>query len=108
MGIVRSFFPGHVRLRCSILKDADIANKAMSAMKELGFEGSFTYNSQTGSILIEYDPKVMTVDKIMPLKSMLKDVMKLREKVLIYSPKNKPFLLSEIDRLKEEAKKLLN
>lgn len=108
MGIVRSFFPGHVRLRCSILKDADIANKAMSAMKELGFEGSFTYNSQTGSILIEYDPKVMTVDKIMPLKSMLKDVMKLREKVLIYSPKNKPFLLSEIDKLKDEAKKLLN
>ncbi len=108
MGIVRSFFPGHVRLRCSILKDADIANKAMSAMKELGFEGSFTYNPQTGSILIEYDPKVMTVDKIMPLQSMLKDVMRLREKVIIYSPKNKAFLLSEIDRLKEEAKKLLN
>lgn len=106
MSVVTSFFPGHIRLRCPILKDKDITDAVINAVKELGVNAFFTHNPNTGSLLVEYDPKEITLERVSVLKPMLSGVMKLKPKVLLYCPKDKPFLLSEIERLKEEAKKL--
>ncbi len=107
MSVITSFFPGHIRLRCPILKDKDITDAVISAVKELGVNADFTHNPKTGSLLVEYDPKEITIERVSVLKPMLSGVMKLKPKVLLYCPKDKPFLLSEIERLKEEAKRLL-
>ena len=107
MSIVTSFFPGHIRLRCPILKDDDITEAVMNAVKELGFNGTFTHNSKTGSLLGEYDTKEITIERVEVLRPRLSGVMKLKPKVFAYCPKDKDFLLSEIDRLKKEALKLI-
>lgn len=103
MGIVTSYFPGHIRLRASILKDLDIASAAIKAIEDLGFIGTFSHNPKTGSILVEYDPKQITPEKLERLKPMLSGIMALKRKVVLYNPKDKEFMLSEIERLSKEA-----
>ena len=76
MGIVTSFFPGRIRLRCTILRDPEIATAAIIAIESVGFAGTFTHNPKTGSILVEYDPTQITKDKIEKLKPMLSEVMR--------------------------------
>lgn len=103
MGIVTSFFPGHIRLRGAIFKDSELANAAIKAIKGVGFSGTFTHNPKTGSILVEYDPSQITKDKVDRLRPMLAEFMRLKPRVFAYNPKDKEFLLKEIDRLAEEA-----
>lgn len=107
MSFVTSYFPGRIRLRAAILKDRDISEKLIEAVKELGFDGKFTYNALSGSILIEYNPSIINDDVINSLKPLKDRVMALRPAVLFYSAKQKDFLLSQIYDLKDRAKEFL-
>ena len=107
MALVSSSFPGRVRLRSSILKDKDIADKLIAAVKELGFDGNFSYSALTGSILVEYDPSLINESVINKLKPLEKSVRELRPTILFYTNKDKDYLLSQIDSLKCKAMELL-
>ncbi len=103
MSIVSSYFPGRVRLRSPFLRDSDLRCAVIDAIEELGFSGTYKVNEDTGSVLVQYDPDQLTGNIIEALRPMVNEMAKLRMKVEYYTPKDKAFLLSEIERLKKEA-----
>lgn len=108
MSIVTSYFPGRIRFRAPFLRDRDLRNALISAIGELGFSGKYTVNESTGSVLVEYDTAQITGDILETLRPMAAAVAPLRTKAEYYSSRDKDFLLSEIERLKEEAKRRLD
>ncbi len=108
MSVITSFFPGHIRLRCPILKDVDIANAAIKAIESIGFSFDFKHNPQTGSILVEYDPTQVEIDKIEKLRPMLSELVKLKPLILCYDAKDKEFILAKIEKLSKEASERLS
>ncbi len=104
MSIVSSFFPGRVRLRSPFLRDRELRTALINALEEIGFNGSYTVNEQTGSVLVEYDPAIITPPVIEALRPMVKEVTPLRTRLEYYSGKDREFLLNQIERLKTEAR----
>ena len=85
-----NYFPGRIRLRDAVLKDDDIREAAVAVAKKITDFTSYSYNPKTGSVLIEYDADSVDETRLESLKSL---VMKLRSKVLFYTPRNKDAVL---------------
>ncbi len=88
-----NYFPGRIRLRDAVLKDDDIRAAALAVAEKITHCTSYSYNPKTGSVLIEYDAATVDENKLLPLKNL---VMKLRSKVLFYTPRNKNAVLETI------------
>jgi copper chaperone CopZ len=63
--MVVSFTPGRIRLRFAELKNAGAAERAKARIKETAGITRVETNSLTGSILIEYDTKILPTEKLL-------------------------------------------
>lgn len=97
--MITSFFPGRLRLRGLIFKDVQITNTAIEVFKKYFEIKNIQHNATTGSILVEYDPTKIPVNK---LKTLLPFFEKLNKASESYSNDKKEkilLMLTELDTL---------
>ena len=63
--MVVSFVPGRIRLRFKELRNSAAAELAKARVKETPGITNVETNPLTGSILIEYDPAILPVEKLL-------------------------------------------
>lgn len=78
--IVTSFFPGRIRLRAPVFKDEELCQKAMEILSESDAVKNLQHNLMTGSILLEYDPKKVPMEKLVPMQNFFVELGKQAEK----------------------------
>jgi hypothetical protein len=67
--MIVSFCPGRIRLRFRELKDKTVAETAGERIRETPGITKAEINALTGSILIEYDARILPVEKLLELGS---------------------------------------
>lgn len=98
--IVSSIFPGHLRLRTPVLKEADVLQVLIDISNKYSIITNFEHNIKTGSVLIEYDEKKLSVDKLLKFKEKVLYLNKLCE---CYSfQKNKSEIIDLLKSLDSE------
>ena len=90
---VTSFFPGRIRLRGEIFRDAEIAWALRQAVEWHPAVQEIQHNLRTGSVLICYDEKLLPMARIEALSAQL---LELRDLCLHYAPRKKPVILERI------------
>ena len=65
--MIVSFSPGRIRLRFKELKDKTTAALVNARIKETPGITTVEVNSLTGSILVEYDPRVLPPEQLLEL-----------------------------------------
>lgn len=100
--MITSFFPGRVRLRAPVFKDAELTNTAISILKQFPAVKKIEYNPVTGSILLLYNPLKVPIEKIKPLIPVLK---KLQHEADSYYEEKKPLILLLLKELEKEITK---
>ncbi len=78
--LVTSFFPGRIRLRAPIFKDEELCKKAMEIISKSDAVKNIQHNVTTGSILLEYDPKKVPMEKLVPMQDFFVKLGKKAEK----------------------------
>ena len=68
---ISSFFPGRIRLRDAVLKDAEISAALRSAIEGHESVRNIEHNAVTGSVLIEYDPARLPTETLAALSDEL-------------------------------------
>lgn len=96
--MITSFFPGRVRLRAEVFKDSALVEKAMSILKKSDAVKNVQSNLRTGSVLLEYYPDKLPLEKLKPLKPFF---MELRKDALFYSSKKHDLLMKKLDELEK-------
>ena len=99
--IVSSFFPGRIRLRDEVFKDNDIFSALYSAVGSHSAVRKVERNEKTGSVLVEYIPENLPMEKLLALKDELLALGKLAES---YNQKNKPVILEKIQEIEKKLK----
>ena len=66
--MITSFFPGRVRLRAPIFKEADLVAKARSILEKSDAVKKIEHNPVTGSVLIEYNVSKVPMAKLLPMQ----------------------------------------
>ena len=66
--MITSFFPGRVRLRAPIFKESDLVEKARSILQKCDAVKNIETNPVTGSVLIEYYPSKVPMEKLLPMQ----------------------------------------
>lgn len=66
--MVTSFFPGRVRLRAPIFRDSELVEKARGILGRCAAVRNVEHNPLTGSVLVEYDPLKVPVDRLLPMR----------------------------------------
>ena len=66
--MITSFFPGRVRLRAPIFKESDLVETARSILSKSDAVKNIETNFVTGSVLIEYDPACVPMEKLLPMQ----------------------------------------
>ncbi|MGN0731163.1 MAG: HMA2 domain-containing protein [Treponema sp.] len=99
--IVTSFFPGRIRLRAAVFKNVHLYEKALAIIKKIDDEGavtSVTHNPVTGSVLIEYDPEKLSVERLSLFKEF---ALKLNYEAEHYSPERQGAVESLLDEIEK-------
>jgi hypothetical protein len=65
--MIVSFCPGRIRLRFQELKNKTAAETANARIRETPGISAVEINTLTGSILIEYDPRILPTEKLLEL-----------------------------------------
>ncbi|MDR3301150.1 MAG: ATPase P [Spirochaetaceae bacterium] len=65
--MISSFFPGRIRLRFAELKNPVIAAEVLSRIKAIAGISNTELNPLTGSLLVEYDTKILPTEKLIEL-----------------------------------------
>ena len=91
-----NYFPGRLRLRDPALRDEAIRSAALDVLHSICPAADSKYNEKTGSVLVTYDPADVPLERLQALVPALK---KLRQKVAVYSEKNRGDILSDIARI---------
>jgi hypothetical protein len=66
--MITSFFPGRVRLRAPIFKEADLVAKARAILQKSVAVKNIEHNPVTGSVLIEYEPSKVPMETLLPMQ----------------------------------------
>ncbi len=66
--MITSFFPGRVRLRAAIFKESDLVEKARMILQKCEAVKNIETNPVTGSVLIEYNPEKVPMEKLLPMQ----------------------------------------
>ena len=66
--MITSFFPGRVRLRAPIFKENDLVEKARAILSKSDAVKNIETNPVTGSVLIEYNPAKVPMEKLLPMQ----------------------------------------
>lgn len=99
--MVTSFFPGRIRLREAVFKDAVIVEECIKILKTSDAVKNITNNCNTGSVLLEYDPEKVPMDKIEPLVPFLTEIENL---VRNYSVKKRDIVMEKLRELENIIK----
>lgn len=94
--IVTSFFPGRIRLRAEVFKDPVIVEECLKILNSSDAITKVSNNFTTGSVLLEYNPKKIPVEKLEPLVPFFKELEKLAHN---YSRKNRELILEKLKEL---------
>ena len=92
-----NYFPGRLRLRDPALRDEAIRTAALAVLHSICPAADPKYNEKTGSVLITYDPDSVLLER---LQTLVPDLQKLRQKIAVYSEKNRDDILSDIARIR--------
>jgi len=92
-----NYFPGRLRLRDPALRDDAIRTAALAVLHSICPAADPKYNEKTGSVLITYDPDSVPLER---LQTLVPDLQKLRQKIAVYSEKNRDDILSDIARIR--------
>lgn len=92
-----NYFPGRLRLRDPVLRDEAIRTAALAVLHSICPAADPKYNEKTGSVLITYDPDSVPLER---LQTLVPDLQKLRQKIAVYSEKNRDDILSDIARIR--------
>lgn len=101
--MITGFFPGRIRLRAPIFKDTAITQRALAILKQSSAVKRIEHNPITGSILLEYSPAHVPIEKLRPLLPFFK---KLEKEAASYSEKNRNTILTMLDELDTHVKSL--
>jgi len=66
--MITSFFPGRIRLRAAIFKESDLVEKARAILSKSDAVKNIETNPVTGSVLIEYYPSKVPMEKLLPMQ----------------------------------------
>ncbi|MBR4373023.1 MAG: hypothetical protein IKO57_01075 [Treponema sp.] len=94
--MITSFFPGRVRLRAPIFKESDLVEKARSILQRCDAVNHIENNLLTGSVLIEYSPSKVPMQK---LTSMQDFFTALAKEAQHFDGTNRQKILSMLDEL---------
>ena len=94
--MITSFFPGRVRLRAPVFKEADLVEKAQAILKKSDAIKRVEHNPVTGSVLIEYEPSKVPMEK---LAAMQEFFMRLANEARRFDGTNRPQILSMLNEL---------
>ena len=74
--MITSFFPGRVRLRAPIFKESDLVEKARAILSKSDAVKNIETNPVTGSVLIEYNPAKVPMEKLLPMQDFFANLAK--------------------------------
>ena len=94
--MVTSFFPGRIRLREAVFKDSVIVQECTKILKCSDAVKNISSNCNTGSILLEYDPEKVPVDKLKPLVPFFTELEKLARN---YDSSKRTVIMSKLREL---------
>lgn len=97
--IISSFFPGRIRLRNEVFKDDDIFSALYSAAGNHPSIKKIERNEKIGSVLIEYIPEKLPMEKLLAMQNELIALGKLAE---FYNEKDKPEIIEKIKEIKKK------
>lgn len=100
--IVTSFFPGRIRLREEVFKDSVIVEECIRILKGCDAVRNIQNNYITGSVLLEYDPSKVPVEKLQPLVPFFKDLEKLAHN---YNVTKRDVIMSKLRELQKIIEK---
>lgn len=92
-----NYFPGRLRLRDPALRDKAVRTAAIAALKSISDDAVCEYKEKTGSVLITYDPARVPIER---LETLVPYLQKLRQKIAVYSEKNRNDILSDIAQIR--------
>ena len=84
-------------MRDPALRDEAIRTAALAVLHSICPAADPKYNEKTGSVLITYDPDSVPLER---LQTLVPDLQKLRQKIAVYSEKNRDEILSDIARIR--------
>ncbi|MBQ6779675.1 MAG: hypothetical protein IJP62_00415 [Treponema sp.] len=94
--MITSFFPGRVRLRAPIFKEADLVEKARLILGKSDAVKKIENNFLTGSVLIEYYPEKVPMKKLLPMQEFFANLAKEAQH---FDGSNRQKILSMLDEL---------
>lgn len=94
--MITSFFPGRVRLRAPIFKEADLVEKARLILGKSDAVKKIENNFLTGSVLIEYYPEKVPMKKLLPMQEFFTNLAKEAQR---FDGSNRQKILSMLDEL---------
>ena len=92
-----NYFPGRLRLRDPALRDEAVRTAAIAALKSISDDAVCEYKEKTRSVLITYDPARVPIER---LETLVPYLQKLRQKIAVYSEKNRDDILSDIAQIR--------
>lgn len=84
-------------MRDPALRDEAIRTAVLAVLHSICPAADPKYNEKTGSVLITYDPDSVPLER---LQTLVPDLQKLRQKIAVYSEKNRDDILSDIARIR--------
>ena len=94
--MITSFFPGRVRLRAPVFKEKDLVEKALTILKKSDAITHIENNLLTGSVLIEYNPTKVPMEKLVSMQDFF---MRLAKEAEHFDGTNRKTILSMLDEL---------
>ena len=99
------YFPGKLRFRDHILRDEDIRNSLIEAVRIICPSTKIEYIEKTSGILATFNPESLDIEK---LQTFLPLLLEIEPKVRFYTPKKKNAVLEGIEQIKAKARNLFN
>ena len=100
--IVTSFFPGRIRLREKVFKDSVIVEECIKILKSCDAIKNVQNNYINGSVLLEYEPSKVPMEKLEPLVPFFKDLEELAHN---YSAEKRTAIMEKLQELKKIIEK---
>ncbi len=97
--MITSFFPGRIRLRAPVFKEQNLVAKARSILAKSDAIKNIEHNPVTGSVLIEYYPSKVPMEKLLPLQDFFLRLAKEAESYDGSKQKEILSMLSEVEKI---------
>ena len=96
--MVTSFFPGRIRLRAPVFKEADLVEKAIGILRKFPALKNVENNLLTGSVLIEYDADKVPMEKLISLRDFFMELAKEAER---FDGSNRDKIIEMLEKLNQ-------